>query len=209
MRRVLLQQARPEYQALLDLTEPYHRAFAERHGLEYRRFNGAVLPDWPGFWDQMALIDQVLGEEDVAAVYWLDADALALGDVDPSEGLGRYKVGMVRHPGPPEHFNVGTLFLENCEAVRGLILEVLANGPGVWPWWQQQVLNDLLAKSKKRARLVGEMDVRWNSTFGIRESAAPVIVAWHGGQGPVKKWKAMRRFLDANPPPQSPPTGGR
>ena len=83
MRRILLQQARPAYQALLDLTEPYHRAFAERHGLEYRRVNGALLKEWPGFWDQMALIDQVLEEDDVEAVYWLDADTLVVGDVDP------------------------------------------------------------------------------------------------------------------------------
>lgn len=195
--RILLQQARAEYAPLLDLTESTHRAYAERHGMAYHRVNGA-LTQWYGTWDQIPCILNALDEAD--EVYWLDADTLIISDDDlrdawPSDMQRRAgAVAMCRHPGPPPHWNCGVLLVRNAPEVRTFFRCVLYRSPGGPPWWQQQVMNDMLA-TPIWSWLLCPIDDRWNSTWGVNEVRDPVIVAWHNGQGPGVKLAAMKKYM--------------
>lgn len=190
---VLLQQGRPEYRALLDLTEERHRAYAERHGLCYERFDGTYT-SLTGHWDSIVLMRDILANGEVDWLFWLDADALAIGDTDPRTAV-ETSIGMVRHPGPPEHWNCGVLFLRNGRDVRRWLDEVWARRPGVYPWYQQREMNELL-QEPRWGGLVSRLDDRWNSTWEVNESPTPEIVAWHNGRSPGEKLAAMRSYLE-------------
>jgi hypothetical protein len=194
--RVLLQQARAEYAPLLDLTEAMHRDYAERHGMVYHRVDGAVTK-WNGTWDQIPCILDALSTG-ADEVYWLDADAMIVSDDDLGQALPHHpaprRLAMCRHPGPPEHWNCGVLMAQNSHAVREFFRRVLKKGPGMPPWWQQQVMNDML-ETPVWGWLIRALDDRWNSTWGVNEARDPVVVAWHNGQGPQVKLEAMRAYL--------------
>ena len=195
---VLAQQARSAaYGALLDLTEARHRAYAERHRMAYVRVDGPVAdPSWPGHWDQIRLLLNLLGEG-AEAVFWLDADTLIVDeDADLRDGLGDGLVRMARHPGPPAHWNCGVLLARNALGVVLFLRATLERGPGEAPWYQQAVMNELLALPRWR-HLVSRLDDRWNATFGVSEVARPAVVAWHDGQGPAGKLARMAAYLDS------------
>lgn len=195
MREVLLQQGRAEYGALLDLTETFHRGYAERYGLEYMRVDGPVLPDWAGFWDSIELFVMLLAQG-VDRIFWLDADTLIVGDENIQDGLSDASLTMARHPGPPEHWNCGVFFIRNEPGVMDFFGEVLSLGPGQWPWYQQEIMNGLLAMPRW-INLVGQMDNRWNSTVIHVEAPDPVIMAWHGTPGGfLFKYDKMRKCID-------------
>jgi hypothetical protein len=140
----------------------------------------------------------MLFEMGARAVFWLDADALIVGDRHLAGPLlcGDGQMTMCRHPGPPEHWNCGVWFVRNTARVRDLLREVLAQGPGEYPWYQQQILNDLLNLPAWWG-LVVQMDDCWNSTFRFTEVEEPQIVAWHGWPGgPRARAEQMRRYLE-------------
>jgi len=190
---ILLQQARTEYTPLLDLTEPLHRAYAERHGLSYMRFDGPYAVEWTGHWDAIWLLDRLLACAWVDRVFWLDADTLITGDEDLRAALGG-RLAMCRHPGPPPHWNCGVLFLRNGPRMREWIHEIWRRGPGEWPWYQQQIMNDLLAEERWN-EMVERLDDRWNSTYRVTAVDEAVIRAWHGVLGPDAKLARMQAHL--------------
>jgi hypothetical protein len=196
VRTTVVQQARSaEYGALLDLTQTQHQAYAERHGMEYVRVDGAVAPpSWSGHWDQIQLLVNLLNDG-AGFVFWLDADTLIVDlEADLHEGLGEGQLAMTRHPGPPAHWNCGVLLARNTPQVRGFFAQTLALGPGEFPWYQQKVMNHLLARAEWR-HLISRLDDRWNATFGVTEVARPAVVAWHDGQGAASKLVRMKAYL--------------
>ena len=198
MRTTLVQQARSsEYGALLDLTEAWHRAYAERQGMAYVRVDGAVAHrSWPAQWDQIQLLANLM-DDGAGLVLWLDADTLVVDpEADLREGLGEGQLAMARHPGPPAHWNCGVLLARNTPQVRDFLVQTLALGPGEYPWYQQQVMNRLLARPEW-GHLISRLDDRWNATFGVTEVARPAVVAWHDGQGAASKLARMEAYLRA------------
>jgi hypothetical protein len=176
---VLLQHARPEYQRLLDLSRARHKQYAEEHGFLYQAYQGAYWDGWSGHWDGWLFCLQML-KLDVEWLCWVDADALIVGDADLREALAPGKwLGLARHPGPPEHWNVGVMVIRNCPRVIGLFEAVVAAGPGEWPWYQQQILNELLEEGEWDD-LVGRIEDRWNCTYGVTDVEDAQIRAWHG-----------------------------
>lgn len=197
-RDVILQQARDEYKLMLDLTEPFHRVYAERHGVEYKRVDGTIVHGWNGTWDAIALFVRMI-DCGVDRIFWLDADTLIVGDEDLHSGLSGAPLTMARHPGPPGHWNCGVLFIDVSPRVSEFFEETLRRGPGGYPWWQQQIMNDLLALPEWDG-MIGRLGDRWNSTVGHVEAPDPVVMAWHGTSGPVNKYRAMREYVRRNEP---------
>jgi len=196
-REVLLQQARPPYSRLLALSYPQHRSYARQHGLELVRMGGPLIPGWTGHWDAVVVM-LVLLESGVDRIFWLDADALIVGDRYFGVALAASggNLAMVRHPGPPEHWNCGVLMVQNGSHVRAFLQELIDQGPGVFPWFQQQLMNDMLSTSRWRGLIGAPLGDQWNSTWRINEHPAPQVVAWHGWPGGVQaKHQAMRDFV--------------
>lgn len=201
MRAVLLQHARAEYKALLDLTEERHRNFARRHGMEYVRVDGTAMPGRTGHWDGLLLMwaGLLFGAE---AVLWVDADALIVGDEDWQRIKPGQGIRMARHPGPPEHWNCGVMLAQSGQAGPGrrvvdFLQETILLGPGRYPWYQQQIMNDL-AQLPQWEGIIQRLPDRWNSTLGVNEAERPVIVAWHGVSGAEEKLAAMKRWMGKN-----------
>lgn len=178
----LLQQGRSIYWDCLDLTEQIHRNFARRYGLTFISHRGAVLPDWYGTWDSVPLMLDLVQREDTGLVLWLDADTLIVGDADPREILGECLIGMSRHPGPPEHYNCGVLFLKACGQVSSLLQRILNNGPGEPTWYQQAIINELLTEPQWSGK-IKTLPHEWNSTVVLRHPEQCIIRAWHGSKG--------------------------
>jgi hypothetical protein len=193
---ILLQQASPEQAILLDLTGKRHLAYAERHGIAYwtvgKRMideNGAIYAGW----DKFVLIRQALGRG-YEHVFWIDADAAVVGDVDLREARTDGCLGMVEHPGPPVHFNCGVMLMRNTAQLREFLRAVWERRPGEHPWYEQTIMNEMITDGWPGFE---QLDLRWNSTFGIAEAQGPVIVGWHGGGSVGEKYGKMRAFLGA------------
>jgi hypothetical protein len=178
----LLQQGREEYYPCLDLVAPIHQDWADRNRLEYVVRRGAVLPDWTGHWDGVELMLDLVQREGTGYVFWLDADTLVVKDCDPRAVMRGYDVAMTRHPGPPEHYNCGVLFLRACRGVVDLLSRMLDEGPGVWPWYQQDLLNRCLAEPHWEGRVL-TLPHEWNSTAILGHPESCFIRAWHGWPG--------------------------
>ena len=195
MTDILLQQGRAEYAQLLDFSEPRHRAYAERHDLCYLRYDGPLVPSWSGHWDQIALFRALLGQG-AERIFWIDADALIVGDTDIRDGLGEADLAMARHPGPPEHWNIGVCCIRNGDRVRELVRAVIERGPGGFPWYQQAVLNERLDGEFADVE-VARLGNEWNCTHCLghfTEVREPVIVAWHSMPGLDARLDAMQRY---------------
>ena len=189
----LLQHASGEYVSLLQLTNRLHGRYAERHGLTFVTSNGRRVPDWHFYWDKIDLLVEILERPDTGFVLWLDADAAAFGQRDPREALGDGVLGMTRHPGrsTPTTVNAGVMFLQACPHVVDLLHEAVARGPGVWPWYEQQIINDMLYAQEWQEGFV-ELGHTWNSTVILGHPLECEIRAWHGG-GPVERRLNMMR----------------
>ena len=179
----LIQQARSDYEPMLALTRQRHADYAKRHNLAYIAHAGAMLSDWTGHWDMIPLLLYVLRRPDTGIVLWVDADALIVGDGDPRSILSGHNVGMSRHPGPPEHYNCGVMIVRACREVVEWLETVLAEGPGKYPWYQQDLMNAHIG-------MVGAVKIlphEWNSTVILRHPERCIIRAWHGYPGGVSE----------------------
>jgi hypothetical protein len=175
----------------LDVSEQRHRAYAERHDLIYQVHNGAVHPDWSGHWDAIPLLLELMADKATRWIFWLDADTLIMDDADLRKALPKSaKLGMCRHPGPPEHWNCGVMFVRNLKRTRAWLAEILSRGPGVYPWYQQAIMNELL-DTPAWAGLCTQLDDRWNSTVVLNGPQDCHIMAWHADGGPDYRARNM------------------
>jgi len=193
----ILQQARESYWPHLDLVAPIHSAYAERHGCEYVVERGAeVFHKWGG-WDKLPRLIELTGRPDTGWVFWLDADTLAVGDADPRGVMGDALVGMSRHKGrtTPTTLNCGVLFVRACTQTHEWLTEVLARQPGVYPWYEQDIMNELLLEPEW-AGLVRDLPHVWNSTGCLGHPQECEIRAWHGGGAHSSRLRAMRAEIE-------------
>jgi len=179
----LLQCVSCDYSSMLDLTEGIHGAFAQRHGLTYVAKRGRVMEECPSIFDAIPFTLSYLQKPDAGLVIWLDADTLIVKDSDPHDVLGNHLVGMSRHRGPPaEHYNAGVMFLKACEATIALFQRVVDNGPGVWPWYQEDFINKYLNEPQWAGKIL-TLPNEWNSTVVLGHPEQCIIRAWHGYPG--------------------------
>jgi len=193
----LLQVARPSYWPHIDLVERVHRAYAERHGLEYIVIhNSEPFTTWGG-WDKLPYLIELTGRADAGLVIWLDADTLAVGRADPREALGDALVGMARHPGrtTPTTLNCGVMLMRACLQTHAWLTEVLARQPGIYPWYEQDLMNELL-DAPEWAGKVRDLPHIWNSTVCLGHPEECEIRAWHGGGAHEERLRAMRTEIE-------------
>ena len=189
----LLQQGREKYYPLLNLVSDIHGRWAEDHNLTYLAQYGAILPDLPGYWDSVKLMLDLATLPSTDYIFWLDADTLIVGDGDPRAAMGDALVAMARHPGPPEHYNCGVLFLRACKQVTDWLQKVLDGAPGVHPWYQQDFMNEYL-KEPQWAGKVKTLPHEWNSTVVLNHPPECIVRAWHGFPG--DRCAAMRAEIE-------------
>jgi len=190
---ILIQQASWEQALLLDITAKRHADYALRHQMTFECLRGRLLDGvaYPG-WDKLMVIRQAL-QAGFEHVFWIDADAAVVGDEDLRDALTSGTLGMVQHPGPPVHFNCGVMMMKNTPGLELFLEKALSFCPGVPPWWEQQVMIDLIASEKWFD--FERLDDRWNSTFTVNESPCPVVMGWHGAGDVFKKAALMRCAL--------------
>lgn len=203
---VLIQQAFPSHRAMLQLTEPIHRAYCERHNIEYACVYLDELPklDRGENWSKLGLIRHYL-EMDMQYdyVFWLDNDALIVGDSDLRDavpdgiGMARHELdwGMVGEKGAYDHFNSGVIVLRNTPAVRDFT-EKWWNTPDEGHMWGDQ--HSLHLCGQANPGVVSKIDHRWNSTppyFSVTEGE--VVRAWHGLFNAQDRYAIVRSAVDS------------
>lgn len=188
----LVQHGRKAYWQMLDLTNKRHAEYARRHGMSFISHRGPIVNQWTGHWDMIPLLLYFIRRPNTGYVFWLDADTVICKDADMRDVLNGHKVGMSRHPGPPEHYNCGVLFLQACKEVETWLGRVLDLGPGIYPWYQQNLMNEHIGMVGKVKTLPHE----WNSTVVLRHPEDCIIRAWHGSYGGIsRRLSLMRDFI--------------
>ena len=200
----LLQQAAEAFWPHLDLVASLHGAYAKRHAMEYISYRGPYPPGggWTRkpqahfdmAWKQYSLMLDLVRDKNTGWVFWVDADALIVGDKDPRPVMGDHLVGMVWYPKNRlhiGHYHRGTFFLRACEQVAVLLERVMKNGPGVHPHYDQTLLGAYLAEPQWKGKFKS-LPVEWNSAVKHNDPAKCVIRAWHGLGNIHKRFLGMR-----------------
>ena len=200
----LLQQGAKAYWPHLDLVAQLHSAYAKRHRMEYISYRGPYPPGggwvrepqahWDIGWKQYSLMLDLLRKDDTGWVFWVDCDAIIVGDEDPRPVMDGYLVGMAWYPKNKRHvghFHRGTLFLKARDQVVGLIERVLREGPGPPPHWDQGLLNKYLLEPQWKGKL-RTLPIEWNSAVKHNDPEKCVIRAWHGLGNIQHRLKAMQ-----------------
>jgi hypothetical protein len=144
MRRALCSIGAGPHAALLDVSEPTFRAYADRHGYELITTREAD-PARPPAWAKVAMLRDVLERVDLAL--WIDADAVIVdGSEDIAADLAPDKqLGLVSHGEVP---NTGVMVWRAGEFARALLAEMWANKRRLHhPWWENAALLDALGYS--------------------------------------------------------------
>jgi hypothetical protein len=197
-RSILIQQIYPDTPGvkLLEMTRNHHEAYCKRHGLDYRCVidNPSTIPPEAGSWGKIQLIKDALADG-YDSVIWLDADTLIVDmDTPLTKGVVAGKIGVCWHRIPQgDHWNVGTIYLDNTEETRAFIDAWLASYPPEYDGWMEQgVFNKMAQKSKT----VVTISDRWNATLAVSMVPDAVVLGFHG-QGDTKyRADLMKRTMD-------------
>lgn len=189
---LLLQQASGPCKRLLAMTHERHRVYAEKFGMDYWSIFGGLDHGRHPVWDKLYWIRDALAMH-YTYVFWVDADAVIVNTYEDLRPAVSSPIMAVRHPGPPEHWNLGVMLIRNHPEARAIVDDVIAHGPGVAPWYEQTIFNVI---APQYDGLIRRLDDRFNSTFGINEAPDPMISAAHGGWDVSFKTEKMRQWLD-------------
>lgn len=194
-RRALAQMATGDHLRLLELAEPHHLAYAQRHGMEYRSVRGSPCPHLPPSWSKLRLVLDLF-REGFDQVVWMDTDAVI---VDAERDITRAcskGVGMVRYERPFPHFQAGVLVCHRSPEVVRLLEDVFAsssqnpgNTPGEFGQWEQTPLNVL----GSQRGLIEPIPADWNCVPEYIACGSPAVLASHGSAFPVR----LKLILDA------------
>ncbi len=210
---VIIQNACENSQPLLDLTLNIHREYCIRHDFDYWPIFGRFMPDnlgKEGVWEKTYLIRLAL-EAGYEKVIFLDCDCLIVTDEDLREACPPNAIGCTWHASKdgwksadPEgkynlydHFNIGAMYISNCEDVRRFVEEWWNTNPGTHCWSGQHAF--MLAggnwgMSDDRGCLA-KIDTRYNSTFPEQMSEQPAVMAWHGYGNLPTRYQAMKEAI--------------
>ena len=202
---VLIPQASGKHLPLLKLTHEHHMKYAESMYMDYRCIFGRTVPadkaNWPAQWEKMFLIQFALKTQ-YKYIFWIDADAVIVDMSMDFRQVMKKAIMMTKHPGgyfDPSgkswHYNDGVLFVKNDPIVSKLIDMTIDLGPGGPGWYDQLVLNYLVAIPFFYRENVGELDVKYNSCYGVNTSPSPVINTIHGPHAIEKKLEVMREWM--------------
>jgi galactosyl transferase GMA12/MNN10 family len=131
------------HEALLDISEPTFRAYADRHRYELIVSREAD-PGRPAPWAKVPMLREAVDAFDL--VLWIDADAVIVdGSRDIADELER-ELGLVAHAhGGQRVPNTGVMVLRTGEFARSLLDEVWgATGRIHHPWWENAALLEAL-----------------------------------------------------------------
>ena len=130
----------------------------------------------------MELIRQ--GLRGYQSVVWLDADTLITDmETDLRDAIQLEKIGACWHRIPQmDHWNVGALYLDDCEAVRDFVDQWLAEYPGLNDGWMEQGAFNRLALQSKTVVTLSD---KWNATLDVNMVPDAVVLGFHG-QGDTK-----------------------
>ncbi len=190
---ILIQQAYPGlgFDKMLALTEPHHRAYCEKHGIDYQCVYDNVFEHDPvlGSWAKIELIKQALAKE-YDYVFWLDADTLIVDmETDLSEAIAPFSIGACWQRIPQlHHWNVGALYVDNCIETAEFINEWLQAYPSPNNWNEQGVFNRMAMQGKT----VVTISDKWNATVQVSEVPDAVVLGFHGQGNPEYRLQLMR-----------------
>jgi len=185
----LFQAGTKAYGPHLDLVSSLHGSYAKLHGLEYTVYRGPYpASPWPGGLssdlqpDGSILMLDLVRDKNTGWVFWVDSDAMIVGNEDPRSVMSGYLVGMAWYPKNAKHaghLHRGSFFLRACDQVAGLLERVLREGPGPRPHWDQGLLNKYLAEPQWKGKFK-TLPIEWNSAVKHNDPVECVIRAWHG-----------------------------
>lgn len=185
---LLIQQIYPDTPgvAMLELTREHHGSYCDQWGFNYWCLIENSIPGSDpekGSWSKVELIRQ--GLKDYQSVIWLDADTLIVDlQADLRDAIHLGKIGACWHRIPQmDHWNVGALYVDNCQETKDFIAEWLASYPGPNDGWMEQgVFNRLALQSKT----VVTLSDKWNATLDVNMVPDAVVLGFHG-QGDTKQ----------------------
>lgn len=182
---------------MLELTEPRHREYCQKHGIHYKPVIGNPIPEIPpeaGNWARIKLIKDAL-EEGFEQVYWLDADTMIYDLETPlSEAVQTGKIGVCWHRIPQlHHWNIGAMYLENCEEVKDFISNWLASYPPPNDGWLEQGVFNRMARQSKTVVTISD---RWNATLDVSMVPDAVVLGFHGQGETEQRLDIMKQTLD-------------
>lgn len=182
----------------INLTMPRLLSYAKRWEIDFDFHYGNIMDQWDlkfGGWAKLPLILSAL-ERGYKYVIWLDADTVIADiNIDLRDGCPEDGIGMVKHHGPPEHFNVGVMYFTNTLRVRQFLAYWILWYPGPADWREQAVLN-LLCKIPE-LNVVRMIDNKWNSTrlAGCHVDNA-IVEGFHGEGTADERAELMRLFME-------------
>ena len=194
----LFQSGAEVYWPHLDLVAALHSAYAKRHVMEYICYRGpfpaspwvapkALQTTFDTVWKQWSLMLELVRDQNTGWVFWVDGDAIIVGDGDPRPLMGGHLVGMAWYPKNAKHvghFHRGVMLLKGCQEVADVLELVLKNGPGVHPHYDQAILNKYVTEPHWKGKLK-MLPIEWNSAAKHNDPRKCFIRAWHG-MGPIK-----------------------
>lgn len=199
MNALLIQQIYPDTPGveMLQLTEAWHAEYCKKHGIDYQCIYTNPIPDsdpLKGSWGKIKLIRDAL-YEGYEYVFWLDADTLIVDlDADLRSAVEPFKIGACWHRIPQlNHWNVGALYIDNCQETREFISAWLEEYPGKPQWLEQGAFNELAMLNKT----VVTVSDKWNSTIDVSYVPDAVVLGFHGQGDTQYRINLMRDTLQS------------
>ena len=195
---LLIQQIYPDTPGveMLELSIDHNARYCESYGFDYwHRIENSLPGSDPlkGSWSKVELMRQGL-EAGFDTVIWLDADTIICDlDTDLRDAIQLERIGACWHRIPQlNHWNVGALYLDNCEPVRDFIDQWLSQYPGEFGWMEQGVFNRLALQSN----VVTTISDRWNATLDVSMVPDAVVLGFHGQGDTPHRTKIMEQTYE-------------
>jgi hypothetical protein len=129
------------HEALLEISEPTFRAYADRHGYELIVSREADASRPPA-WAKVPMLREAIDTFDL--VVWIDADAVIVDGRDDIAGELERELGLVAHA-PAGVANTGVMVLRSGSFTRALLDEMWADTRRIHhPWWENAALLEAL-----------------------------------------------------------------
>jgi hypothetical protein len=194
---IVIQQVYPGlgFEPLLELTQARHQAYCEKWQMDYKPVFDNVFEHDPqlGSFAKIQLIKQAQ-EQDYPYIIWLDADTI-IADMktDLRAAIEYQKIGACWQRIPQlNHWNVGALYVHNCEMTKQFINEWLKVYPPQRDGWNEQGVFNRMAMQGK---IVTTISDRWNATLNHSMVPDAVVLGFHGYGIAQERLDAMQLTL--------------